>query len=61
MDAYDIGYALIAFLAVVAIAPVWYWFAVASPYVAELSIEGQFLAALSLPGMLMLLLAGWVR
>lgn len=61
MKAFDIGYALLAFLGVVAVAPIWYWFAIESPYVASLSTEGQFLAAFTLPATMLLLLAGWVQ
>lgn len=61
MKPFDIGFAVLAFLGAVGVAPVWWWLVSSSPYVSSLSPESQFLAALTLPGTLLLLLAGWVR
>lgn len=61
MQWYELPFALLAFLAVVAVTPVWVWFAWESSFAAALTTEARFLAGLALPAMLLLMLASWVE
>ena len=60
MKPWSIGFALLAFLMIGAVAPVWYYFVTSSPGVQGLSMESQFLASFALPAVLLLFLGGWL-
>lgn len=58
MNAFQIPFALLAFLAFVAVMPPWMWFL--NHYSAGLSPETAFIAQLTLPAMVGLFIASWL-
>jgi hypothetical protein len=58
MSPFRFPLALVAFLGVVMVVPVWVWFV--SNYGGALTVQGQFLAGLTLPGAILLYLGGWL-
>jgi hypothetical protein len=59
MNAYKFPFALIAFFGLVGVVPVWvHYLDVFGP---QLTTESQFLAALSLPAVVLLFLASWLQ
>lgn len=54
-------FALMTFLALVAIVPPWVWFVNSYPSVSSLSLPSQFLLNMLLPALVLLGLASWVE
>jgi hypothetical protein len=61
MDVFDFPFALLTFLALVAVVPPWVWFVNNYGPTASLSLPSQFLAALILPATILLALTSWVE
>lgn len=61
MNAFELPFALLAFLGFVAVVPAWMWFISHYPSVNNLSIESQFLVNLVLPASAALLLVSWLE
>lgn len=59
MSPYRILFALLAFLGLVAVVPIWMHFTGAT-YLSGLPVEVQFLANMTLPVLAALLLASWL-
>lgn len=59
MDPFRVPFALLAFLAIVAVIPAWMHFV--SAYAGNLSIEGRFLVQFLLPVLSLLTLASWLQ
>lgn len=58
MNAFELGFALLTFFAIVAVIPAWMWFL--GNYTAGLPTEARFLAQLSLPALVAMFVASWV-
>lgn len=58
MNAFEIPLALIAFLGIVMVIPVWMWFK--STYQPDLPMETAFIAGMVLPATVALFIAGWL-
>lgn len=58
MNPYRLPMALIAFIGIVAVVPAWMWFV--AEYSAQLPTETAWLAAFSLPAIVMLFLVSWL-
>jgi len=61
VNAFELPFALIAFLGFVAIVPAWMWFLSTYPPAQSLSMESRLLANLVLPATVMLMLASWLE
>jgi hypothetical protein len=61
MNVFEIGYALVGFLAFVAIVPAAMYFLRDYPAISGLPIEVQFLAGLTLPAMALLFIGSWLQ
>jgi hypothetical protein len=61
MNVFELGFALVGFLALVAVVPAWMFFVRDYQAIGGLPTEVQFLAALSLPAVALLFLASWLQ
>jgi len=58
MSPFRFPLAMLSFFGVVAIAPVWVWFL--NNHLNSVPPAGRFIAGLSLPGFVLLFIAGWL-
>jgi len=61
MDIFDAPFAILGFLGLVAVAPVWFWFVDNYPSVSQISPESQFLVNIVFPALVLLFLASWME
>ena len=61
MDLFDVPFAILAFLGLVAVAPIWFWFVGNYPSVSQMSAESQFLVNIMFPALVLLFLASWME
>jgi hypothetical protein len=60
MNPYEFPFALLTFLAFVAVIPAWMWFVTSYGTVQEMSLAAQFLIGLTLPATVGFALVSWV-
>jgi len=61
MDIFDAPFALLGFLGLVAVAPIWFWFTSNYRSVSQLSAESQLLVNIMFPALVLLFLASWIE
>lgn len=61
MDVFEVPFALLTFLGLVAIAPVWFWFVDNFQTVDQLSPESTFLVNIMFPLLVLLFLGSWLE
>lgn len=60
MDTYNFMFAVLAFLAFVAIVPAWVWFVFNHPNASALAPEGRFIALMVLPATVTMFILSWM-
>lgn len=61
MSPFRVPFALLGFLGIVAVVPVWMWFLTSHPAASALTVQDQFLATMVLPVLAALFIASWIE